>query len=93
MVVLEQNYRSTQTILDAANAVIARNLGRTPKQLWTESGTGDAIVRYVAEDEQDEADFVTGELARLHDGGHLPLRRPGRLLPDQRPEPACSRTA
>jgi superfamily I DNA/RNA helicase len=69
VVVLEQNYRSTQTILDAANAVIAHNLGRKPKELWTDQGAGDRIVRYNAEDEGDEAAFVSTELARLHDGG------------------------
>ena len=54
-IVLEQNYRSTQTILDAANAVIANNLGRKPKELWTEQGDGEPIVRYHADDEHDEA--------------------------------------
>ena len=51
VIVLEQNYRSTQTILDAANAVIANNFGRKPKELWTDSGAGQAIVRYHADDE------------------------------------------
>jgi DNA helicase-2/ATP-dependent DNA helicase PcrA len=69
VVVLDQNYRSTQTILDAANAVIAHNLGRTPKDLWTDQAGGERIVRYTAEDEHDEAAFVGGEVARLHDGG------------------------
>src|SRR5207237_5277800 len=69
VVVLEQNYRSTQTILDAANTVIAHNLGRKPKELWTDQGGGDRIVKYVAEDETDEAAFLSTELARLHDGG------------------------
>ncbi len=69
VVVLAQNYRSTQTILDAANAVIAHNQGRTPKDLWTEQAGGEPIVRYTAEDEHDEAGFVVGEAARLHDGG------------------------
>jgi len=69
MVVLEQNYRSTQTILDAANAVIARNLARKPKDLWTESGAGDQIVRFQGEDETDEAQWITREMSRLHDGG------------------------
>ncbi len=69
VVVLEQNYRSTQTILDAANAVIANNQGRKPKDLWTESGAGDRIVRFQGEDETDEAQWVTRELSRLHDGG------------------------
>ncbi|MDQ3147660.1 MAG: DNA helicase PcrA [Actinomycetota bacterium] len=69
VIVLDQNYRSTQTILDAANAVIANNLGRKPKSLWTASPGGERIVRYVADDEHAEASFVTGEVARLHDGG------------------------
>jgi DNA helicase-2/ATP-dependent DNA helicase PcrA len=69
VVVLEQNYRSTQTILDAANAVIAHNMGRKPKELWTDQGAGDHILRYSAEDEQDESAWISTELARLHDGG------------------------
>ena len=69
VVVLAQNYRSTQTILDAANAVIAHNLARKPKDLWTDKGAGDRIVHYQAEDEVDEAQWVCRELARLHDGG------------------------
>lgn len=69
VVLLEQNYRSTQTILDAANAVIAQNFGRKPKNLWTEAGHGDKIIRYHADDETDECQFVAGELARLHDRG------------------------
>ena len=69
VVVLEQNYRSTQTILDAANAVIANNLGRKPKELWTDKGAGDHIIRYSAEDETDEAAWVSTELARQHDNG------------------------
>lgn len=64
-VLLEQNYRSTQTILDAANALIANNLGRRPKNLFTEGEAGDRICRYRAEDEHDEASFVTGEILRL----------------------------
>ena len=67
IVVLEQNYRSTQTILDAANAVIANNERRKPKALWTEAGAGTPIVRYLAESEHDEASFVTHEIGRLHD--------------------------
>jgi DNA helicase-2/ATP-dependent DNA helicase PcrA len=58
-VVLDQNYRSTQTILDAANAVIANNAARKPKNLWTDAGSGHRIVRYHAEDEGDEATFVS----------------------------------
>ena len=69
VVLLEQNYRSTQTVLDAANAVISNNFGRKPKNLWTEAGAGDRIVRYHADDEVDEAQFVASELARMHDRG------------------------
>ncbi len=69
VVLLEQNYRSSQTILDAANSVISNNFGRKPKNLWTESGPGDRIVRYHADDEVDEAQFVASELARMHDRG------------------------
>jgi DNA helicase-2/ATP-dependent DNA helicase PcrA len=58
VVLLEQNYRSTQTILSAANAVIAKNPTRKPKRLWTDSGEGDRIVGYVADNEHDEAAFV-----------------------------------
>ncbi len=71
VVLLEQNYRSTQTILDAANAVIAKNLGRKPKDLWTDRGPGEKIVRYHADDESDEAQFVANELAKLHDHEHM----------------------
>ena len=71
VVVLEQNYRSTQTILDAANAVISHNLARKPKDLWTESGSGDKIARFQGEDEADEAQWITREMSRLHDGGDL----------------------
>jgi DNA helicase-2/ATP-dependent DNA helicase PcrA len=70
-IVLEQNYRSTQTILDAANAVIANNAMRKPKALWTEQVGGELITRYHAEDEHDEAAWVVHEMARLHDRGHL----------------------
>jgi DNA helicase-2/ATP-dependent DNA helicase PcrA len=67
MVVLEQNYRSTQTILDAANAIIANNLMRKPKALWTEQVGGELIERYFAEDEHDEARWLVQEVHRLHD--------------------------
>src|SRR5205823_1918092 len=67
VIVLEQNYRSTQTILDAANAVIANNMLRQPKALWTEQVGGELISRYYAEDEHDEASWVVREIARLHD--------------------------
>ena len=69
VIVLEQNYRSTQTILDAANAVIANNLGRKPKELWTDQGLGEPIVRYHADDEGDEAQWVAHQIAPLHDEG------------------------
>ncbi len=68
-VLLEQNYRSTQTILDAANAVISNNFGRAPKKLWTDEGSGEKIMRFYADDEIGEAQFVAGELARFHDVG------------------------
>ncbi len=64
-VVLDQNYRSTQTILDAANAVIANNAARKPKNLWTDAGRGDRIVRYYAEDEGDEATYVASMARRM----------------------------
>ncbi len=65
VVVLEQNYRSTQTILDAANAVISNNLARKPKELWTSQVGGEKLVRYVAEDEHDEGAWMAGEIAEL----------------------------
>ncbi len=68
-IMLEQNYRSTQTILSAANAVISRNPNRRDKRLWTESGDGAKIVGYVADNDHDEAAFVAGEIDRLVDGG------------------------
>ncbi len=68
-ILLEQNYRSTQHILSAANAVIARNEGRREKKLWTDSGEGDLIVGYVADNEHDEASFVAREIDRLVDQG------------------------
>jgi DNA helicase-2/ATP-dependent DNA helicase PcrA len=66
-IVLEQNYRSTQTILTAANAVIARNSDRPAKNLWTDSGDGAPIVGYVADDEHGEAAFVAQEIDALSD--------------------------
>ncbi|NIJ14132.1 DNA helicase-2/ATP-dependent DNA helicase PcrA [Saccharomonospora amisosensis] len=68
-ILLEQNYRSTQTILSAANAVIARNPNRRDKRLWTDSGHGERIVGYVADNEHDEAAFVAGEIDELADRG------------------------
>ncbi len=65
-ITLDQNFRSTQTILDAANAVIVNNVSRKPKTLWTDAGQGERIVRYRAEDEYDEAAWVAHEVTRLH---------------------------
>jgi len=67
IIVLEQNYRSTQTILSAANAVIANNAGRRPKHLWTDQVGGELISRYLGEDERDEAMYVAREVHRLVD--------------------------
>ncbi|MGD0394210.1 MAG: UvrD-helicase domain-containing protein [Acidimicrobiales bacterium] len=64
-ITLDQNFRSTQTILDAANAVITNNVSRKPKSLWTDGGEGEKIVRYRAEDEHDEAEWVAHEIVRL----------------------------
>ncbi|MBA8822718.1 DNA helicase-2/ATP-dependent DNA helicase PcrA [Saccharopolyspora lacisalsi] len=68
-ILLEQNYRSTQTILSAANAVIRGNTGRRDKRLWSEAGEGEPVVGYVADNEHDEAAFVAGEIDRLVDDG------------------------
>lgn len=68
-ILLEQNYRSTQTILTAANAVISRNPGRREKNLWTSEGAGELLVGYVADNEHDEARFIAGEIDRLVDSG------------------------
>ncbi|WAL65062.1 DNA helicase PcrA [Amycolatopsis cynarae] len=68
-ILLEQNYRSTQTILSAANAVISRNPNRRDKRLWTDSGDGQKIGGYVADNEHDEAAFVAGEIDALADRG------------------------
>ncbi|MFT3874597.1 MAG: DNA helicase PcrA [Nocardioides sp.] len=72
-ILLEQNYRSTQTILNAANAVIANNDGRKPKRLWSDAGDGAPIVGYVADDERDEARFVAEEIDQLTDDGKARL--------------------
>jgi DNA helicase II / ATP-dependent DNA helicase PcrA len=76
VILLEQNYRSTQNILAAANAVVARNSGRKPKNLWSEAGEGPPIVGYVANNEHDEAAFVAEEVDRLNDEG---LAVPGQV--------------
>lgn len=66
-ILLEQNYRSTQNILSAANAVIAHNSARREKRLWTDEGSGEPITGYVADDEHDEASFISQEIDRLVD--------------------------
>jgi len=73
-IMLEQNYRSTQTILNAANAVIGNNRGRKAKHLWSSAGDGERIVGYVADNEHDEARFVSQEIDTLTDKGKA---RPG----------------
>ena len=70
VITLEQNYRSTQTILNAANAVIEHNAMRKPKSLWTESTGGELITRYHAQNEHDEALFIAEEIDRLGSMGH-----------------------
>jgi DNA helicase-2/ATP-dependent DNA helicase PcrA len=69
VILLEQNYRSTQNILAAANAVVSQNRGRKPKNLWSDQGAGPPIVGYVADNEHDEAAFVAEEVDRLTDAG------------------------
>jgi DNA helicase-2/ATP-dependent DNA helicase PcrA len=69
VILLEQNYRSTQNILAAANAVVARNPSRVPKNLWSDQGSGPPLVGYVADSEHDEAAFVAEEVDRLTDEG------------------------
>lgn len=68
-ILLEQNYRSTQTILNAANAVISKNEGRREKNLWTAHGQGKKIIGYVADNEHDEARFIASEIDSLADQG------------------------
>lgn len=70
-ILLEQNYRSTQNILSAANSVISRNSGRREKRLWTDAGEGELIVGYVADNEHDEARFVADEIDALADRGDI----------------------
>jgi DNA helicase II / ATP-dependent DNA helicase PcrA len=76
VIMLEQNYRSTQTILTAANAVVSKNPGRIPKNLWSDAGDGAPITGYVADSEHDEAAFVAEEVDRLADEG---LAMPGQV--------------
>jgi DNA helicase-2/ATP-dependent DNA helicase PcrA len=70
-ILLEQNYRSTQNILSAANAVISRNPARRDKRLWTDAGEGELIVGYVADNEHDEARFIASEIDALAANGTL----------------------
>jgi DNA helicase II / ATP-dependent DNA helicase PcrA len=76
VILLEQNYRSTQNILAAANAVVSRNSGRKPKNLWSDAGAGPPIIGYVADNEHDEAAFVAEEVDRLSDEGDA---KPGQV--------------
>jgi len=69
VVVLDQNYRSTEVILEAANSVISNNDERKPKHLWTDRGRGEPLTRYEAEDEHDEAAFVAEQINALEDAG------------------------
>ncbi len=69
---LEQNYRSTQTILDAANAVIQNNPDRPSKRLWTENNTGTHLLHYTATDEHAEAEFIISTMKKEHDEKHRP---------------------
>jgi DNA helicase II / ATP-dependent DNA helicase PcrA len=76
VILLEQNYRSTQNILAAANAVVSRNPGRKPKNLWSDAGNGPLITGYVADNEHDEAAFVAEEVDKLTDDS---LATPGQV--------------
>ena len=87
MVKLEQNYCSTQTILNASNAVISNNRARKDKFLWSELGEGDPVHVRELEDEHAEARFVVSEIERFLRGRGRVARRGRRLLPDQRAEP------
>jgi len=69
VVMLEQNYRSTESILDAANAVISHNMARKPKRLWTDLGKGESVITFEAEDEHDEAAFIAEEVTDLEKDG------------------------
>ena len=69
IILLEQNYRSTQTILEAANSVISNNTGRAPKNLWTDTGHGDRVRSYEAQDEHDEAAYIAEEVGALEKAG------------------------
>ena len=85
IVILDQNYRSTETILDAANSVISNNTKRTPKNLWSDRGRGVPILRYEAEDEHDEAGYIADEVERLQEASTSPTW-PSSTEPMQCPE-------
>ena len=87
VILLEQNYRSTQNILAAANAVVSQNRGRKPKNLWSDQGAGPPIIGYVADNEHDEAAFVAEEVDRLTDASQATPGQVAVLLPDQRAVP------
>ena len=89
VVKLEQNYRSTQTILSAANAVVERNRERRPKQLWTEIEGGEPVQLSELADEHEEARWVAGEIERLGEEDGRRARGRRGLLPDQRDEPGA----
>ena len=89
-ILLEQNYRSTQTILTAANSVIARNPDRKPKNLWSEAGAGEPIAGYVAENEHDEAAWV-GSASRNCPTPASPSRRTSPCSIGRTRSPECSR--
>ena len=87
-VLLEQNYRSTQTVLDAANGLIAHNESQKPKHLWTDGARGEPIVIGEFDDEHAEARYVASEINRLVEEGYSRDSDRG-LLPDERPEPGA----
>ena len=92
IVVLDQNYRSTQRILEAANAVIANNASTRKKHLWTDKGVGEQIVRYQGDDEHDEAAVRRARGPPARRRGRVPLRRRRGLLPHERGEPRARRS-
>ena len=85
VVVLGQNYRSTEVILEAANSVIANNDERKPKHLWTDRGRGELLSRYEAEDEHDEAAFVAEQIDALEAEGRQPPTSPSSIGPMLKP--------
>ena len=92
IVVLDQNYRSTQRILEAANAVIANNASTRKKHLWTDKGIGEQIVRFQGDDEHDEAAVRRARDPPPDRRGRVPLRRRRGLLPHRTRRAACSKS-